>query len=1080
MPRLLLQQATELRDVLLSVGVLKNADERQLCLDAVHTELGRQIVSDNRKTTAHKTDLMVIVQALSAEPEGLPTLLRAAEAFGEPGDVVPAWRVLARLDLADLLDGVRPDVVAEVAGQVMDARVDVDKPDVVLQQVGWQRAEAWGASAMIAFVVLLLERLSGEAGGAGANPASGAVSGREGNTARIETWLTGGRYAFGLTGADLDNARRVARLISAAAGPGSNTGLPAHEEGPDVGTTTIIKVTDSGTAQPPALVWGGVPARNQYFVGRRESLTTLDAALTQQARASVLPKASVRGAGGVGKTQLAVEYTYLNQSRYQIIWWINAENIATVRASLSALADRVNIPPNPSMEQRIRALLDHLATTSQDWLLVYDNATDPAELAPLMPTANVVGELGHVIVTTRNTAWAAEGATLELDVFSRSESLELLQARVPDTTDREAHDLAEKLDDLPLALEQAASWLLTMPSSVDEYLQDLESRATTLLAEGRPREYNGTVLTVVSLALPQLAERSAAAVQLLELLVHLAPEPISTRLLWEGRRAAGLPEPLRSVLQERNDISRTVRHLGSLGLARIDNANKRVQIHRLVHLVVREGLTSAEPLLNAQRLLSAANPGFPDDRGTWPRHSEIAPHLQAAHMNDGDVDARRTVLDQVRYLYNTGDYESCRVLVEEALAAWDVPDTDGRPSSDALTLLALRRYGDALRQLNDQQAATVTLAAYERMVEALGEEHEYTMGAANSVGADMRRAGRVTEARELDARTLETQRRVLGDADPSTLRIMNSLAMDLRLTGDFAASYALNVEVEEHARTLEDGAIPIVLAQEAQARDLYLLGRYADAAALLEGSLPIQRNLLGADHLTVLRATCVYVASLRKLGRLDEAVAEGRANHLLATRRFGPDHLMTAECGMTAANALRARGDARDAHTYAMRSLQLFRGIYGEDHPLVWCASVNVAAILRARDLDQDAEELNLRTLDGLRRTLPGEHPYLLSARTGVVMNLVRAHRIAEAQPLSAEILADSQRVRGPEHAYTYYCMVNAAVDQIQSGQTETGLPLLAEATRLLIEKFGADHPEVEAARNRRRIECDIETISLI
>lgn len=1063
MARMSMEQAGELCDALLPVATLKNVEERRQCIDEVHGELGRSIV-DERRRSALRADLMSIIRALESEPNGLRTFLRAVVTVGgDEAAIRPARQLLAQFELAAALSGVSMDAAAVAASQLFGAQVDAAAPAVLLRQVGWQRAADWGAPAMVAYAALLSQHPE--------------VDGVE-----VDQWLTSTAYDIGLTGADLDHARLRARQLWAAAGPGwTATRLPANEEGPEV-PTTIIKITDPGTVQRPALVWGGVPARNENFVGRDDSLARLDSVLTQRGRASVLPKASVRGAGGVGKTQLAVEYTYQKQHRYQIIWWINAENIATVRASLSALADRLTIPASPNMELRIRALLDHLATTLQNWLLVYDNATDPNELASLMPGANVVGDLGHVIVTTRNTGWASEGATLELDVFSRAESLQLLQLRLPSTTDQEADDLAEKLDDLPLALEQAASWLLTMPSSVDEYLQELEQSATTLLAEGRPREYNGTVLTVVSLALPQLAERSPAAMQLLELLVHLAPEPMPTRLLWEGRRAADLPEPLHSVLQERNDISRTVRHLGALGLARIDNANKRIQIHRLVHLVVREGLTGSEPesLLNAQRLLSAANPGFPDDQVTWPRHADIAPHLRAARMIDGDVDARRTVLDQIRYLYNTGDYGSCRALVEEALRVWDVPGPDGQPSADALTLLALRRYGDALRQLDDPQAADVARRAYERMREALGDEHEYTLGAANSVGADLRRSGEVTAARELDARNLEMHRRILGDADPSTLRVMNSLAIDLRLTGDFASSYALNVEVERHARTLEDGAIPIVLAQEAQARDLYLLGRYADAAELLETSLPAQRALLGADHLTVLRASCVYVASVRKLGRLDTAVAEGRANHLLATRRFGPDHIMTADCGMTAANALRARGDAREAHTMAMRSLKLFREIYGEDHPVVWCASVNVAAILRARDLDREAEELNERTLVGMQRTLPAEHPYILSGRTGVVMNLVRAHRVAEAQPLSAAIFADSQRIRGPEHAYTYYCMVNAAVDLIQTGQVDTGVPLLTEAIRLLSERFGTDHPDVEAARNRRRIECDIETISLI
>ncbi|WP_412544432.1 FxSxx-COOH system tetratricopeptide repeat protein [Longispora sp. K20-0274] len=1047
---------------LAGVALLKDVSGRDLCVAEAQAELRRDVPVRRQPLTP--ADLHSILRAFEAESGGLAVLLRTvASLSGSTEAVATAQHVLADWELTQVIRAVPADTLVAVAAAVTGTTVPAADHAAILDLVGWQNVDGYDVPAVLAFACVL---------SAGPGP----------DRARIERWVSETAYALAVTDSALDRLRRAASVYweSARSGrPGTLAGPVQEEVGSTVPTTIIIG--EATTNNPPAVI-RSIPQRNQHFVGREDTLAALESSLGTQHRASLLPEASLHGAGGVGKSQLAAEFCYRHIDRYQLTWWIPAEDLGTVRSSLAALADRMGLPPSPNMEQRIRTVLDTLSTTPLSWLLVYDNADDPAELAPLMPAANMVGEHGHVLVTTRNGAWAAAaGATIEVDVFSRTESLALLGNRLTHATESEADLLAEKLGDLPLALDQAASWLLTMPASVEEYLEDFDRNASRLLAEGQPRGYSGTVHTIVALALPKLRERAPAAAQLLELLTYLAPEPVPMRLLWEGR-AADVPEPLRTALQERNDISRAIRDLGSVGLVKVDNGNRRLQIHRLVHRVIREGLDAdadAQGRRNAQQLLAAANPGYPDDRSTWPRHAEITPHLRSARLIDGDISARRTVQDQVRYLYNLGDFEGCRALAEETLTAWDVPDPDGAPNADPLTLLALRRYSDALRALGDPAAAATAALALERMRASLGEDHQYTLGAANGVGADLRQAGDVAAATELDTRNLAAHRRILGDADPSTLRVMNSVAMDLRLSGDFAGAYAINLEVERHARTLEDGEIAIVLAQEAQARDLYLLGRYADAADLLLSSLPVQRGLLGPDHLTVVRATCVHTACLRKIGRLAEAAEMGVANYRTATRRFGTDHVMAAETGMTAANALRALGDAREAHAYGIRAHAQFRRIYGERHPVTLCAAVNLAAILRAREFDRDAALLNEATLTGMRAVLPGTHPYLLSARTGQAMNIVRAHRLAEAQRLSAEIMADSRRIRGPEHVYTHYCEVNAAVDLIQTGDEETGLPLLEAATAALTARFGAEHPEVESARNQRRIECDIETIGL-
>ncbi|MBN1173199.1 MAG: hypothetical protein JXA67_13580 [Micromonosporaceae bacterium] len=94
--------------------------------------------------------------------------------------------------------------------------------------------------------------------------------------------------------------------------------------------------TTSGRQQPrPTRIWGGVPLRNPHFTGREELLSRLHTGLREHSKASVLPQ-TLHGYGGVGKTQLAIEYVYRYSDEYQLIWWINAEHQGDV---LSALDD---------------------------------------------------------------------------------------------------------------------------------------------------------------------------------------------------------------------------------------------------------------------------------------------------------------------------------------------------------------------------------------------------------------------------------------------------------------------------------------------------------------------------------------------------------------------------------------------------------------------------------------------------------------------------------------------------------------------------------------------------------------------
>ncbi|MBY8852352.1 tetratricopeptide repeat protein, partial [Saccharothrix sp. MB29] len=238
----------------------------------------------------------------------------------------------------------------------------------------------------------------------------------------------------------------------------------------------------SGGAQPQ--VWGHVPLRNPDFVGRGELLEQLRLRLTEAGPTAVLPEA-LHGMGGVGKSQTVVEYIHRHAGEYDVVWWISAERDAQIKANFVELANRLGVAAAGAADTAVPAVLEalRLGQPFRRWMLVFDNADRPQDVRRYFPAGN-----GHIIVTSRNSEWGGFARAVEVDLFTREESVELLHRRGGDLDDAEADALAEALGDLPLAVEQAAAWRAQTGMQVSEYLELLAQNRTELLESGTSSE----------------------------------------------------------------------------------------------------------------------------------------------------------------------------------------------------------------------------------------------------------------------------------------------------------------------------------------------------------------------------------------------------------------------------------------------------------------------------------------------------------------------------------------------------------------------------------------------------------------
>lgn len=839
-------------------------------------------------------------------------------------------------------------------------------------------------------------------------------------------------------------------------------------------------LTAGGSRASELKVAGNIPPRNLMFTGREELLVALEQGL-RSGPTAVLPHA-LHGMGGVGKSQLALEYVYRHATEYDLVWWIPAELTTEIQRSLVELARKMNLRVTPEANTAVPAVLEALRTGMpyQKWLLVFDNAESPNAVQGYFPSAPEGGPAGSVIVTSRNPQWNTLAHPLEVDVFARPESIQLLHRRNAELTHEEAGQLAEVLGDLPLAVEQASAWLAETGMPAAEYLRVFEEKRAELMAVSAPPQYEETVATAWNVSLDHVEKKYAGALQLLQLCSYFAPEPIS-RQFFSIAVAESIAMELDLIFTDPMRLSRAIREISRYSLAKINYRTNAIQMHRLVQavLVARMSVEQRERFQHGAHLLLAANtPSNPRDPQNWPRFGQLYPHVMASQASkSSNRNVRQMVHNVAEYLYHWGDHAAALDFTSHVYKEWCEKFGEDDPATLSLgqrlrwVLWRVGRYPEA-SDLDERMLATLEPAGP-------GTEEPY-LAVKGYVASDRRVSGDFRGALEYDEDVYAHAVRAFGDDDPTTIMHAANLAVCLRVHGDYRRALELDDNVWR-LRTEMFGAdsTQALLSQASVALDQQELGEYTLALRMCMENAEQTEALLGEPHLETYRSKARLAVAQRKAGLHAEAAKNTSIALAALTERYGERAPDVLQISLHYSIDLRQTGRLQEARDRCRRTRDLYQETLGVDHPQTISAEADLAVTLRQLDQVDAARKLNESVLIRFREALGEKHPNTLATAVNLANDLFAQGDSAAAHALDEQTLEQVREQLGETHPTTLVLRVNLAIDLRALGRREEAEALNAEAVEALKQKLGETHPAYHDALEWRRANCDIDPMYL-
>lgn len=736
--------------------------------------------------------------------------------------------------------------------------------------------------------------------------------------------------------------------------------------------------------------------RNPFFTGRSKLLLTLRERLGPEQANTSSQFYALSGLGGIGKTQLALEYAYRYALHYQAVFWVSAETRDVLISSFTDLATYLQLPELEEKEYQIvvNAIL-HWLTIHKGWLLIFDNVEELAILKPFLPTA----PQGMILITTRLQALDGIAQVLELPPFPATEGIGFLlrRARLIDAAScaeeapvelREAAGLlVDAMEGLPLALDQAGAYIEQNRCSIQEFLQLFHSSPMRVLQD-RPEHMNHPlpVSKTLLFSFQQVQQQNPAAAELLTCCAFLAPDAIPEALLITS--APYLGPVLQELLADLWRYHAAMKNLLAYSLLQRHAETQTLSVHRLVQAVLREVQPAEIHREWTRRLLHALDHAFPSHREAhltleqleW--GEKLLPHALLC-INGPEIScrAKTSLLSKIAdyLLYYRGQYAEAEPLLQRALAICE----QEFGSSHAETALALNALGSLYReQARYGEAETLLQRALAICEQALGASHPDTAENMNCLGLLYGYQGKFAEAEEFFQRSLSLYEEAIGAYHLRISSPLGNLAVLFLRQGRYREAEPLFQRALAICERELGSSHPRVSMHLYNLANLYHeQGKYREAEVLYQRALAIREQKLGCMH----RHTATSLNSLARLyhDQGNYAEAERLYQRALAIReqRLGPAHPDTASCLRHLARLYTDLKKWTEAELCYQRALAIYTQKFGAVYPDLARSFEGLARLYELQGRNNEAGTCCAKALAIWENLFGAEHPQTKAAQ---------------------------------------------------------------------------------------------------
>ena len=875
------------------------------------------------------------------------------------------------------------------------------------------------------------------------------------------------------------------------------------------------KITGTLLAPADSIIYLTYPP-NEYFTGRKKQLSQLAKNLKLDSPTVITQ--TISGLGGVGKTQIALQYAYEFRNRYDSIIWLRADTEQTLTADLDQITQRLNLPP-AKLEQN-RANLIRWLTDHRKWLLVFDNADDPRRITSYLPPQGT----GHILITSRATNFQdiPNARTIPIDKMTQPEAQAFLLRRTnlkrTNANKAAAGKLAADLDYLPLALEQAAAYVFALKITFEEYLDQYESIGTKIFEDKRARPrtgYDKSIHNTWSMNFAQVEKESPASADLLNLSAFLHPDSIPFFLIIESTEHLG---PKIAAAFEQNPknpkltLAELIEPLTRFSLITRHKDKDAFSIHRLLQQVIRDTLNEKDAACFLIRDLDALYNAYPraDEVANWPLCARLTPHTLSVFDSldefTFDQDYLAEFLNSVAYyLDDQAQFAEAEPLykralkIDEAFLGKDHPDVARDLNNLASLYQATNRLKEAeplmkravkideasfgkdhpnvatdLNNLAQLYKATNRLKEaeplYQRALKideaSFGSDHPKVAIRLNNLAQLYQATNRLKEAEPLMKRALKIGEASLGKDHPKVALRLNNLAQLYKATNRLKEAEPLM----KRALAIDEASFgsdhPKVATDLNNLAQLYqATNRLDDAEPLMLRTLKIDEASFGNDHPDVARDLNNLAGLYQDTNRLKEAEPLMKRALAIDEASFGPDHPEVARDLNNLSAFYKATNRLAEAEPLAKRALKIDEASLGKDHPDVARDLNNLAQLYKATNRLKDAEPMYKRALEIWQKSLGKDHPQVAAALNNLAQLYKDTNRLKEAEPLCQRVVKIFEKSLGENHPNVATALNNLAQLYTATNRLKEAEPLMKRALKIFETSLGPQHPNTKTVR---------------